>query len=97
MRDCLASIEQLRSAVHELLHNQVALSCWQGTALRAESLTTHSEPRVVQPERNFVLILNDNEHQIQFGEAFDTLEAAQDAGNEAIWGGRAVDCQTGRI
>ncbi len=59
-------------------------------AERAESLTMHSEPRAVQQERNFVLILNDNEHQIQFGEAFDTLEAAQDAGNEAIWGGRAV-------
>ena len=42
------------------------------------------------PERNYVLVLNDNDHIIQFGDAYDSLEDAQDAGNEAIHSGKAV-------
>lgn len=42
------------------------------------------------PERNYVLVLNDNDHEIQFGEAFDSLEDAQDAGNAQIWDSHAV-------
>lgn len=58
---------------------------------QSESLTTHTEPKQQPaPERNFVLVLNDIDHTIQFGEVFDTLEAAQDAGNEAMHGGRAI-------
>lgn len=42
------------------------------------------------PERNFVLVLNDNDRAIQFGEVYDSLEDAQDAGNDAIHGGQAI-------
>ena len=64
-------------------------------AERADDLSITTEPKEAQiqnnaPERNYVLVLNDNERQIQFGEVFDTLEAAQDAGNEAIWSGQAL-------
>ena len=41
-------------------------------------------------EKNYQLVLNDSEHNIQFGQTFVSLEAAQDAGNEAIWSGHAV-------
>ncbi len=64
-------------------------------AERAEALSTSIEPKAAQiqnnaPERNYVLVLNDNDRAIQFGEVFDTLEAAQDVGNEAIWSGQAL-------
>ncbi|MCQ2419939.1 MAG: YodL domain-containing protein [Clostridia bacterium] len=42
------------------------------------------------PERNFVLVLNDNDRAIQLGEVYDSLESAQDAGNDAIHGGQAI-------
>ncbi len=41
-------------------------------------------------EKNYQLVLNDSDHNIQFGQTFVSLEAAQDAGNEAIWSGHAV-------
>ena len=60
-------------------------------ARQSENLTTYIEPKQqLAPERNFVLVLNDNDRAIQFGEVYDSLEAAQDAGNEAIHGGQAI-------
>ena len=41
-------------------------------------------------EKNYQLLLNDSDHTIQFGQTFVSLEAAQDAGNEAIWSGKAI-------
>jgi len=66
------------------------LADMQRFADRAESLTTGSVPKQITPERNYVLVLQDNDRQIQFGEVFDTLEDAQDAGNDAIHGGQAI-------
>ena len=53
-------------------------------ARQSENLTTHIEPKQSVSERNYVLVLNDKNHEIQFGDTYDTLEAAQDAGNDAI-------------
>ena len=66
------------------------LADMQRFADRAESLTTNIVPNQTAQERNYVLVLHDNDRKIQFGNAFDTLEAAQNAGNEAIWSGQAV-------
>ena len=53
--------------------------------------TPYEQPQTQDvPERNYVLVLNDNDRAIQFGEVFDTLEDAQDAGNDAIHGGQAI-------
>lgn len=60
-------------------------------AQQSENLTTHIEPKQQSAsERNYVLVLNDNDHAIQFGEVYDSLEDAQDAGNDAIHGGQAI-------
>ncbi|MBR3267316.1 MAG: hypothetical protein IKI58_01075 [Oscillospiraceae bacterium] len=62
----------------------------QKFADRTESLTTDIVPKQIAQERNYVLVLHDNERQILFGEVFDTLEDAQDAGNDAIHSGQAI-------
>lgn len=55
---------------------------------RAEELTTHSEPKAEPAKPRYVLMLNVPD--VQIGGIFDKLEDAQDAGNEAIWDGKAV-------
>ena len=55
---------------------------------RAEQLTVSSEPKAEKPKPRYVLMLNVPD--VQLGDTFDRLEDAQDAGNEAIWGGKAV-------
>ena len=86
---CIRRIEEEYN-IYDPAQREKLLADMRRFAGQAESLTTHSEPKQSAPERNFVLVLNDNDHAIQFGEVFDTLEAAQDAGNDAIHGGQAL-------
>lgn len=55
---------------------------------RAEQLTVSSEPKAEKPKPRYILMLNVPD--VQLGDTFDRLEDAQDAGNEAIWDGKAI-------
>lgn len=82
--DDLAHDEELQAAIRK-----IADRCGIDSMLDFQRDAAGKDVSVITPyekgtERNYVLFLNDHGQTVQFGEVFDTLEAAQDAGNLAI-------------